>query len=92
MSFNCTAQYGMKLVERFAAHQEQPNDVLKRAGYEEVLLCQPQLFTGFRFVIRIKNLGDGFRYDLLVHRAVVIADIERLEIERFSGLSLPQAQ
>ena len=64
----------MKLVERLAAHHEQPDHVLKRAGYEEVLLRQAQLLPGVRFVIRIKNLGDGFRCDFLVHRPVIVAD------------------
>ena len=70
----------------------QSDHVLQRAGDEEVLLRQPQLLAGFRLVVRIEHLGDGFRRDLLVHGAVVVADVERFEIEGLGGLGLPQAQ
>jgi hypothetical protein len=56
---------------------KQAGDVLKRAGREEVLLGQPQLLSAFRFIIRIKNVGDGFRYDLLVHLAWQIPRLMR---------------
>ena len=92
VSFNCAAQYEVELVERLAAHHEQPDHVLERAGHEEVLLCQPQLLSGFGFVVRIEDLGDGFRCDLLVHRPVVVADVERFKIKGFGGFGLPQAQ
>ena len=70
----------------------QADHVLERAGDEEILLRQPQSLARLGLVVRIEHLGDGFRYDLLVHRAVVIADVERFEIEGFGGLRLPQAQ
>src|SRR5512139_4251967 len=39
---------------------EEMQHVLKRAGNEEKLLCQPQTFTGLRLVVRIQHFCDGF--------------------------------
>ena len=69
----------------------EPDHVLQRARDEEVLLRQPQLLAGVRLVVRIEHLGDRFGRDLLLDRTVVIADIERLEVERFGRLPLSTA-
>ena len=45
-----------------------------------------------RFVVRIQHFRDRFRLHLVVHRAVVVAVIERLEVERFDGLGFPKPQ
>ena len=43
-------------------------------------------------VVGIEHLGDGLRDDLLVHRPVVVAGVEGLEVERLDRLGPPQPQ
>ena len=81
-----------ELVEPLAPHQVQPDHVLQRAGDEEILLRQTQALSRIGLVVRIQNLGDGFRNRLFVDGAVVVASVERVEVERFDRLGLPQAQ
>jgi hypothetical protein len=71
----------MEVVHFFAAHEMQSDHVLQRAGNEEILLRQAQPLARFGLVIRVKHFGNGFRYDFFVYRAIVIADVERFEIE-----------
>ena len=59
---------------------------------KEVLLLQAELLALGRFVVGIKDLGQVFRSDLLIHRPVIVADVECLEVEGFAGLGLPQPQ
>ena len=59
---------------------------------KKILLRQPQLFSGFGLVVRIQHFRDGFGCDLLVHGAVVVADVERVEVERLGGFRFPQPQ
>ena len=66
--------------------------VLQRAGDEEELLLQAQPLAGLGLVVRIEHLGDRFRCDLLVDGAVVVADVEAVEVERLRGFRLPQPQ
>ena len=54
--------------------------------------CEPQLLAGLGLVVRIEHLGDRLRRDLLVDGAVVVADVERVEVERLGRLGLPQPQ
>ena len=42
-----------------------------------------------RFVVGIEHLGHRFRDQFFVHRLVIIADVEGLEVERFDGLGTP---
>ena len=86
---------GESLVERLrpSAHQAvDPQHVLQGTGHEEILLPQPQPLAHLGLVVRVEHLAHGFREDLLLHGAVVVADIEILEIERLHRLRLPQAQ
>ena len=82
----------IELVEPLAAAQMQTHHVLQRARDEEVLLRQPQPFAGLGLVVRIQHLGDGFGDHLLFDRTVVVADVERVEVERFGGFRFPQPQ
>ena len=82
----------IELVQRLPSCQVKADHVLQGAGDEEELLRQTELFSRYRFVVRVQHLRDGFGRDLLIDRTVVIADIERLEVERLGGLGLPQPQ
>src|SRR5262245_46703840 len=66
--------------------------VLQRARHEEVLLLQTQALAGGRLVVRIQHLAQILRVDLALDRAVVIAHVEGLEIERLHRLRAPQPQ
>src|SRR6516162_10550920 len=79
-------------LDRLALEFQQPQYVLQRAGDEEVLLSEAQPLAGLRLVIRIENLGQGFRFDFLVYRAVVVACVEVPEIEGLYGFAAPQPQ
>src|SRR6516225_10980982 len=79
-------------LDRLALEFQQPQYVLQRAGDEEVLLSEAQALARVRLVVRIENLGQGFRFDFLVYRAVVVAGVEIPEIEGLYGFALPQAQ
>ena len=72
--------------------QLQANHVLQRAGDEEELLRQPQPLAGLGLVVRVQHLGDGLGHHLLVHRAVVVAEVERVEVERLGRLGPPEPQ
>src|SRR5262249_46268275 len=76
----------------FALQVEQPQHVLQRARDEEVLLSEAQTLACLRLVVWVKNLGQGFRFDLLVYRAVIVAVVEVREIEGLNRLPPPQAQ
>jgi hypothetical protein len=82
----------IELVEGLAPHQVQTDHVLEGAGDEEELLREPQFLSCFGLVVRIEHFRNRLRRDFLVDRAVVVANVERLEIEGFSGLRLPQPQ
>ena len=60
--------------------------------HEEVLLLEPQFLAARLLVVRIENLGEVLAGHLLVDRAVVVAAIERAEVERLGRLGLPQPQ
>ena len=45
-----------------------------------------------RLVVRIEHLRDRLRLHLVLDRAVVVAVVERREVERLDGLGFPQAQ
>ena len=79
-------------LDAFGTLQVDADHVLQRARHEEVLLLQPQAFACRRLVVRIQHLGQIFRIDLVLDRAVVIADVERLEVERLRRLRAPQPQ
>ena len=66
-------------------------NVLQRAGNEEELLGQPQLLALKAFVVRIKNLGNILRGNLVCHRSEKVTRVEGSKVERLHGLSRPQA-
>ena len=78
--------------DRYIGQVEQTQHVLQRAGHEEILLRQAQPLADRRFVVGIEHLGHRFRDQFFVHRLVVIADVERLEVERLDRLGTPQPQ
>ncbi len=82
----------IELVQPLAAHQVQADHVLQRAGDEEELLHQTELLADLGLVVRVEDLGDGFGRDLLVDGPIVVADVERIEVERLGRFGLPEAQ
>ena len=81
-----------ELLHRDAAVVEAAEHVLQGAAHEEVLLLQPQPSALVGAVVGIEHLGEGFAAHLLLHGAVVIADVEGVEIEALSGIGSPQPQ
>ena len=81
-----------ELLEAAAAVEVQPNHVLERARDEEELLAESELLSDLGLVVRIQHFRDRLRLHLLVDRAVVVADVERVEVERLGGFGLPQPQ
>ena len=81
-----------KAIQCLIALQVQPDHVLKRAGYEKILLFQPQFASLRGLVIGVKNLGDIFRLDLVVYRTVIITGIEETEVEGTLSFRFPQPQ
>src|SRR6476646_3429861 len=79
-------------LQRLSSRQLQANHVLQGTGDEKVLLLQPELLARLGLVVRIEDLGDGLGRDLLLDGAVVIADIEGIEVERFGRFRLPEAK
>src|SRR5439155_157829 len=67
-------------------------DVLQGTRSKEILLLEAQLFSLGRLVIGIEDLGDVLRDYFFQDGAVIVAHVERLEIERFCRLRLPQAE
>ena len=64
-------------------------DVLQRATDEEVLLQQPQAFSGFGLVVGVEHLGDGLRDHLFVDRFVEITGVEDFQRKRFDRPCAP---
>src|ERR1035437_10061370 len=65
-------------------------NVLQAARYEKELLCQPQFLALNSLVVRIKNLRDVLRRNLVGHSAEVVALVECLKVETFNSLRRPQ--
>ncbi|OQB89404.1 MAG: hypothetical protein BWX86_02467 [Verrucomicrobia bacterium ADurb.Bin122] len=68
------------------------DDVVQRAGDEEVLLHQAQLFAVFGLIVRIKHLGNGLALCLFAHRLDPAAAVEGFEVKLLGGFRGPQAQ
>ena len=93
VSFSWTAQQASNACSGLCRASVQPDHVLQRAADEEiVLLRQPKSLPGLRLVIRIEDFGDCFGGNLCVHGTVVVADVERVEVEGLSGFGLPQTE
>ena len=84
--------FEVEMVQRFFALEVDANEVAQGARDEEVLLLQAQLLADGRLVVRVKNLGDGFRGDLFPDGTVIVARVERLEIEGVVRLGFPEAE
>ena len=83
---------GVELVERLPAQQVQPDHVLEGARHEKVLLLEAELLAGLRLVVRVEHLRDRLGRDFLGDRAVVVPEVERVQIERLGRFGLPQPQ
>ena len=81
-----------ELLHRDAAVVQIAEHVLQGAAHKEVLLLQPQTAALVGAVVGIKHLGEGFAAHFLLHGAVVIADVEGVEIEALRGIGSPQPQ
>ena len=92
VSLSCTAHDASRSIEPCAAREMQADHVLQRTRDEEELLLQAQPLARLGLVVGIEHLGDRFGRDLLVDGAVVVADVERVEVERLGGFRLPQPQ
>ena len=66
--------------------------VLQRRRREEVLLPQPQLVAGGRFVARVEHPRDRLQAHAVGQRADVIAAVEVLEPQRVRRLRRPEPQ
>src|SRR5262245_33624856 len=53
---------------------------------------EPKNFSLDALVVRVEHLCDVLRNHLFADCAVVVTDVESIEIERFDRLSLPQAE
>ena len=71
---------------------EAADDVLERAGDEEILLDQSQLLAALGLVIRIENLGNGLTDILVTDSLVVATAVEGLKVEILGRLGRPETQ
>src|SRR5262245_12771313 len=66
--------------------------VLERAGDEEILLLEPKLLALEACVVRIEDLAERRGAALFLDSSIVVASVERLEVERVDSLRPPQAE
>ena len=71
---------------------EAAQHVLQRAADEEVLLLQAQTSAFVGAVVGVQHLGEGFAAHLFLNGAVVVADVEGIEVEAFGGIGTPEPQ
>ena len=74
------------------ADLEAPDDILQRAGHEEILLLETKLLALLDAVVRIQDLRNVFRQRFAFVGLDVIAVVEKLEIEFLRGLGRPEPQ
>src|SRR3990172_3714828 len=65
---------------------------MERRGDKEVLWERRALGARRRLVVGVEDLADILRSHLAVDGPVVVADVERLKIERLRSFGLPQAK
>ncbi len=82
----------MQILGPPSAQLVQPQQILQGARHQEILLLEPQLFALGGFVVGVQHLGECLRGHLVLDRAVVVTDIEALEVESFGCLRGPEAQ
>ena len=85
-------EFLVEAAQRELLGAQDAHHVLQRAGDEEILLLEAQLLAAQLLVVRVEDLAEVLRRDLLVHRAVVVAAVEDREIERLGRLRAPQPQ
>ncbi len=66
--------------------------VLKRAAHKEVLLLEAQAAAFIGAVVGIENFGEGFGANLFLNSAVVVADVEGVEVKGFGGCGTPKPE
>ena len=71
---------------------EAADDVLERAGHEEILLDEAEFLSALVLVIGVENLGNGLAEVLLPHRLLITTAVEGLEVEFLGCLRFPQAE
>ena len=79
----------MKRLGRAAIADMAAQHVLHRAGDEEILLFEAKHLALRRHVVRIQDLADRLRGDLLLDGLMIVADVEGGEVERLDGLRTP---
>ena len=70
-----------KLLDRQTPHVEAADHVLQGAADKEMLLLEPQAPALIGAVIGIQHLGQGFAGDFFLDSAVVVANVEGIEIK-----------
>ena len=94
---------GMRLVEMdehllrqhipaVVVQTETTEDVAHRTGHKEVLLLETQLLAGHRVVVRIENLCEILRENLVLHRCDVRTLVEVRKIEFVKCARTPQTK
>src|SRR5450631_1587376 len=78
--------------ERAPFAQMYRQHVLQAGADEEELLLEAQLLALRCGIVRVQDPGQVFGVDLLAHGLVVIARVERLNVERRNGASGPEPQ
>ncbi len=68
------------------------DDVVDRAGDEEVLLPQAELAPLLEVVVGVEDLGDDLGGVLGLHGAHVVAAVEEREVELLAGARGPEAE
>ena len=65
---------------------------LEGGGHEEILLSETELLSGHVVVIGIEYVHDGLCQAGLLHRSLIVALIELLQLEGLDGLRIPYPQ
>ncbi len=86
------AVHFMKALDGQSAADALAQHVLDRAGDEEILLLQAQTLAFQLLVVGVEDLGDRFRGDFLLDRAVIVPAVEIGEVKGLRGLRTPQAK
>ena len=65
---------------------------LEAGGNEEILLFQPELFSGVVVIVRIEDIHDQLRQVLLLHCFVIVTSVKLIQLEVCDRLGVPYAQ
>ena len=83
--------HGVQLVNGLLGALEAPQNVLKRRAHKEVLLFEAKLLAHLRVVVRVKHVRNILTLLLLLHRLVVVASRERVQIKLLWWSRAPQS-